>query len=109
MNPANINGNTVCLAVTDTSHAATQILGSTTLGSYQVIVKNAGASNAFINFGQTSGVAAAVAPTDGTPANGYPVLAGSIETLTIAPNSYVTAICATGLTATLYFTPVSGE
>lgn len=109
MTAANLQGNTVCLAVTDTSHAATQIVGSTTLGSYQVILNNAGANTAFINIGQNSSVAAAVIPTDGTPAAGYPILGGSIQTLSLAPNSWLTAICATGLTTTLYITPVGGD
>jgi hypothetical protein len=111
-----IQGNTVALAVTSTAHSAVQIDAPTNgPGNINFVVCNIGTSLGYISYAPPgpgnsapSPTLAAVIPTDGTPANGYPVLAGSKETITAPPGSYWSAICASGLTTTITVTPGEG-
>lgn len=105
-------GNTVCLAVTSTAHAAVQVPGAGP-ANMNYVVANSGTSLAFITAlaplagGVASNPVAAI-PVDGTPANGYEVLAGSKEVVTFPANAYFSAITAAGTTTTLYITPGEG-
>lgn len=107
-------GNTACLSVTSTAHSAVQVSGGGP-ANMNYVVTNVGPNTAWIvgaapgPNGAPAPTLAAVAPTDGTPANGYPILAGSKESLTYPPNSYFSAITAATTTATLYITPGEGE
>ena len=70
-----------------------------------MVVSNVGAVTVFIGWGATAAAATAnaVIPT-GTPSDGYPVLAGTKETLQIPGNYYVTGITGSS-TAVVYLTP----
>tara|TARA_Y100000310_G_scaffold201702_1_gene201792 strand:+ start:9812 stop:10159 length:348 start_codon:yes stop_codon:yes gene_type:complete len=73
----------------------------------QLRIYNAGPNRAFIAKGTSTVVA--VEPTDGTPADGMPIDPGVIEIIGFkAGETHVAAICASGETATLYYTPGVG-
>ena len=109
-------GNTIALNVTATTHSAVQV-DLPTQGPLNInyVITNLGPNTAYISWAPPSpGNAApspaltAVIPVDGTPANGYPILSGSKETITAPPNAFVSAICAATQTATLLITPGEG-
>ena len=108
-----IQGNTVEMDVTASSHATVQVPGGGP-GNINYIFTNTGANPCWVAMAQAGPGGAvptvtAAIPTDGTPANGYPVLAGSKESITGPVNAYFSAICAAALTTKLYITPGEGE
>ena len=109
-----IQGNTVEMDVTSTTHSTIQVSGGGP-GNMNYILTNTGSNTVWVAYALPATVGGAaptvtvVAPTDGSPANGYPVLAGSKESVTGPPNAYFSAICAAGLTSKLYITPGEGE
>ena len=96
-------GNTVAITSAVASTAAVQV--GTTSGQY--LIQCVGAVPIFVNVGQTSSVGAAVIPTNGAPANGFPVQAGSSKVYTLPPGAWFTTI-ASATTSTLYITPGDG-
>jgi hypothetical protein len=105
-------GNTVCLSVVTTSHTPVQVAG-TGSSAVNYRIYNAGTNTAFIlaSMPQTGNVAPSMTvtiPTDGTPGNGIPVVAGATVTLNLPPNAYFSAICANAQSATIYITPGDG-
>ena len=118
--PFTPQGNTVAVTVTGTSSTAVQApnIQGVGLGSGQYTVTNIGTQTVFIvatNARQSDGslttaaqAAAAVIPVNGTPANGFPILANTSQTLTFSPGAWFTAIAsATG--STLYLSPGDGQ
>lgn len=102
-------GQTVCLAVTASQHAAVQVPG-TPSGAYTYEVVNAGTKTAFIatsaNGTDTQGLAAV--PADGNPAWGRAILSGEICTFNAQVDAFFTAICGGSDSTTLYITPGEG-
>lgn len=90
-------GETVSISATDTS-------GSTTISMNHggsLVVTNSGSSLCYISFGQGS------APTATT--SDYPVLATSQQTITVPEDvTHVAAICESGDTTTVKFSPGEG-
>lgn len=101
-------GNTVALSVTTSSHNAVNVPGLNNNASMQYEITNTGPNPAFVVAGPNSGVAAAVIPTDGTPANGWVIMNGQRKVITTYANAWFTAICASTQSATLYITPGDG-
>ncbi len=99
-------GNTAAIDVTDTASTGVQA-PSSPQGQSGALVYNAGPNTAFLAAGASN--VAAVAPIDGTPANGQPIPGGAIMALTFPPNAYFSAICAAGETATIYITRGEGN
>lgn len=103
-------GNQAVLAATDTSTASPIALTPfQSLQPSQVLAYNAGANDVFLTWAPTTAGAVAVMPTAGNPKLGILIPAGAVLTLTAAPAQYYAAICATGLTATLYLIPGEGN
>jgi len=102
------SGNTVVITASTTAPAPVQV-PSNTLGSNQYRIINSGTVVVALGFGQTSAIAAAggVIPTT-TQSNCLPLLPGTDEIITFAPNAYFTAN-ATSSTATIYITPGDGD
>lgn len=69
---------------------------------------NAGSSTVFLNWGDTSAGAAAVAPTVGSPAVGKPLLAGQTKVYYIGFATWIDVISVTG-SNTVYATPGLGS
>lgn len=99
--------NSAALAVTDTSTATPIQVKGALNNATQRMVYNAGPNDCFLANGASN--VAAVVPVAGTPANGTPIPAGAVMTLSYPPNTYFAAICATGKTATLYLVPGEGN
>ena len=102
------SGNTVVISATTTAPAPVQVT-STTLGSNQYRIINSGTVTVILGFGQTSALASAggVVPVT-TQSNCLPLLPGTDEIITFAPNAYFTANATTG-TETIYITPGDGD
>lgn len=92
---------TIAVAVTATS-AATVLPVKT--GSQIVVTSPSANAIAFVAFGASTTVV--VVPT--TEANGYPILPGTVQTLTVAPGATHVA-CIGSVSSTLYFTRGEGE
>lgn len=98
--------NTATLAVTSTSGNVAINLN----GAQQVELNNDGASTCFVVFGVDNTVTAtAVSGSAGS----YPVKSGECKIITFAPSvaplvKFMAAICAAGLTTTLYASPGVG-
>lgn len=93
------------LAVTDVAATALHLNG--TGNSY--VVSNAGSKTAFIAIGAAAVTVAAIVL--GAVGGGYPILAGAIMTVSTSAgtDSYITAICLSGETTTLYISQGSGS
>jgi len=102
-------GNTVVISATTTASSAVQV-PSSTLGGNQYRIINSGSVVVILGYGPTSALANAGAATipSSTQANCLPLLPGTDEIITFAPNAYFSANCTTG-TATLYITPGDGD
>lgn len=98
-------GNTSLIAVTQTASTGAQF-ASVPTGASQVQFVNAGPNQVYV--AQAATATNAVIPTAGTPANGMPIPAGAICTYSIPPLAYLSFICDTGKTATLYVTRGEG-
>jgi len=101
-------GNTVVISATTTASTPVNVLSST-LGGSQYRIINSGTVTVILGYGMTSAQAAsgAVVPTT-TQNNCLPLLPGTDEIITFAPNSYFSAN-ATSSTATIYITPGDGD
>ena len=99
-------GNTIGMNVTATS--SSEALGSTAAHAGKVIrIYNAGTGIVFVATGGAT-VTAAI-PTDGTPANGFPICPGRETGMTLqGGQTYIAAICPGAETATIYITQGSG-
>ena len=99
-------GNTV----TFTANTATPIgvqVPSTTIGGNQYRIINSGNVTVFLGIGNTASNAANNAVVITSNASSYPLLSGTDEILTFAPNWYFVGITASG-SATIYITPGDG-
>ena len=99
-------GNTVVFTAAATAPTPVQAL-SVTLGGNQYRILNAGNVTVFLGIGNTSANATANAVAVTSSQASYPLLPGTDEILTFAPNWYFTAATASG-TATIYITPGDG-
>jgi len=99
-------GNTVTFIAATSAPTAVQALSST-LGGNQYRIINSGTVTVFLGIGNTASNAANNAVVVTTTAPSYPLLPGTDEVLTFAPNWYFTGITASG-TATVYITPGDG-
>jgi hypothetical protein len=99
-------GNTVTFTASTTAPSAVQVL-STTLGGNQYRILNAGSSTVFLGIGNTSANASANAVVVSSTGSAYPLLPGTDEILTFAPNWYFTGITSSG-TSQIYITPGDG-
>lgn len=120
MQPFAPQGNTVAITVAATSSTAVQVpntqgagLGGpnflvTNIGTQTVFVAATGARQSDGSLTAAATATAAVIPVNGTPANGWPVLANTSQTITLPPGAWITTIAAaTG--STLYVTPGDGQ
>lgn len=109
--PGFIRGNSYEIDVTDTS-GNVSVDAAASLQTQQYIFSNEGANTAFVTFTIPAALGGAtpvaVAPASGAPANGFPILAGSVQCFSLCAGARIAAICKTGLTTTLYITPVEG-
>jgi hypothetical protein len=98
-------GNTVVFTAASSAPTPVQCL-STTLGGNQYRIINAGTTTVFLGYGTSAAnaTATAVAVTSSQPA--FPLLPGTDEILTFAPNAYFTGYSTT--TAVVYITPGDG-
>lgn len=99
-------GNTVVFTAAVTAPTAVQAV-STSLGGNQYRILNAGSSTVFLGIGPDAAGAASNAVIVTTSQKSYPLLPGTDEILTFAPNWYFTGITASS-TATVYVTPGDG-
>jgi len=101
-------GNTVVISATTTASTPAQV-PSSTLGGNQYRIINSGAVTVILGYGQTAALASsgAVVPTT-TQNNCLPLLPGTDEIITFAPNAYFSAN-ATSSNATIYITPGDGD
>lgn len=99
-------GNTVIFTAATTAPTPVQGL-SRTLGGNQYRILNSGNVTVFLGIGPTAADATANAVTITTTAGSYPLLPGTDEILTFAPNWYFTGATASG-TAVCYVTPGDG-
>ena len=110
-NPFTPQGNTVCIVVTGTSGTAVQVNAGAGAGygGADYLATVVGTVTVFVHSEQASAgtAAAAVIPVANTPANTFPLLAGSAQTIRLAPGAWFTAI-ASGAGSTLYLTPGDG-
>jgi len=99
-------GNTVVFTAAVTAPAPVQA-SSTTLGGNQYRIINSGSVTVFLGYGVDSGNATNSAVVVTTTGPAYPILAGTDEILTFAPNAYFTGITGSS-TAAVYITPGDG-
>lgn len=105
--PFTPSGNTVTFTAATTAPAAVQAV-STTLGGNQYRILNAGSVVAFLGIGTTAAAANAAAVAVTSSGLAIPLLAGTDEIITFAPNAYFTAVTASS-TAVIYITPGDGN
>lgn len=102
------SGNTVTFTAAATAPTAVQVL-STTLGGNQYRILNAGTSTVFLGIGNTAANATSNAVVVTSTQTSYPLLPGTDEILTFAPNWYFTGVTAGGgATSVVYITPGDG-
>ena len=99
-------GDTVTFTASTTAPTPVQA-ASRTLGGNQYRILNAGTTTVFLGIGNTAAGATANAVAVTSSQGSYPLLAGTDEILTFAPNWYFTGITSTG-TAVIYITPGDG-
>lgn len=100
-------GNTVTFLAATTAPTAVQAL-SNSLGGNQYRIINAGVNTVFLGIGPSATAAAANAVVVTSSQSAYPLLPGTDEVLTFAPNWYFSGITSTG-TAQVYITPGDGQ
>ena len=105
--PFTPSGNTVTFTAATTAPAAVQAV-STTLGGNQYRILNAGSVVAFLGIGTTAAAANAAAAAVTSSGSAIPLLAGTDEVITFAPNAYFTAVTASS-SAVIYITPGDGS
>lgn len=99
-------GNTVTFSASTSAPTPVQA-ASSTLGGNQYRIINSGNVTVFLGYGVNASDATNSAVVVSTTAPSFPLLAGTDEILTFAPNAYFTGITATG-NATIYITPGDG-
>lgn len=99
-------GNTVVFAASTTAPTPVQAV-STTLGGNQYRIINPGTVTVFLGYGMTSADAANNAVVVSSSQASLPLLPGTDEILTFAPNAYFTGITSSGSTS-IYITPGDG-
>lgn len=105
--PFTPSGNTVTFTAATTAPAAVQAV-STTLGGNQYRILNAGSVVAFLGIGTTAAEANAAAVAVTSSGLAIPLLAGTDEIITFAPNAYFTAVTSSS-TAVIYVSPGDGS
>jgi len=105
--PFTPSGNTVTFTAATSAPSTVQAV-STTIGGNQYRILNAGSVTVFLGIGTTSSAASnnAVAVTSSQAS--IPLLAGTDEILTFAPNAYFTGVTGSS-TAVVYITPGDGS
>lgn len=98
-------GNTVTFTAASTAPTPVQC-SSTTLGGNQYRIINAGTTTVFLGYGVDAANATAYAVQVTSSQAAFPLLAGTDEILTFAPNAYFTGYSTT--TAVVYITPGDG-
>lgn len=91
-------GNTVAFIANTTAPAPVQCVSST-LGGNQYRIINAGTVTVFLGYGMTSADANTNAVVVTSSGASFPLLPGTDEILTFAPNAYFTGVTATGNSA----------
>jgi hypothetical protein len=99
-------GNTVVFAATTSAPTPVQA-ASSTLGGNQYRIINSGNVTVFLGYGVNASDATNNAVVVTTTGTSFPLLAGTDEILTFAPNAYFTGITSTG-SANVYITPGDG-
>ena len=105
--PFCLSGNTVTFTAATTAPTPVQCVSST-LGGNQYRILNAGINTVFLGVGTTAAQATASAAVVTTTANCLPLLAGTDEIITFAPNAFFTGVTSTG-NAVVYITPGDGD
>lgn len=99
-------GNTVTFTASTSAPTPVQAVSST-LGGNQYRIINAGLVTVFLGYGATSSAATSNAAVVTSTAGSIPIIAGTDEILSFAPNAYFTGITSSG-TAVVYVTPGDG-
>jgi len=99
-------GNTVTFTAA-TSAPTPVSVPSTTLGGNQYRILNSGNVTVYLGIGNTSANATANAAVVSSSQAAYPLLPGTDEILTFAPNWYFTGITSSG-SAVVFITPGDG-
>jgi hypothetical protein len=99
-------GNTVTFNAATSVPTPAQAV-STTIGGNQYRIINSGNVTVFLGYGVTASDATNNAVVVTTTGTSFPLLAGTDEILTFAPNAYFTGITSTG-SANVYITPGDG-
>jgi len=99
-------GNTVAFTANVSAPTPVQA-ASSTLGGNQYRIINSGNVTVFLGYGVNASDATNNAVVVTTTGTSFPLLAGTDEILTFAPNAYFTGITSTGL-ANVYITPGDG-
>lgn len=105
--PFTPTGNTVTFTAANVAPATVQAV-STTIGGNQYRLLNAGAVTVFLGVGTTAAQANASATVVTASANCIPLLAGTDEIITFAPNAHFTGVTSSS-TAVVYITPGDGD
>jgi len=105
--PFTPSGNTVTFTAATSSPTPVQAV-STTLGGNQYRILNAGSVIAFLGFATSASGASNNAVVVVSTATSIPLLPGTDEVITFAPNAYFTAITSSG-NAVIYITPGDGN
>lgn len=98
-------GNTVTFTAAGTAPTPIQASGNT-LGPTQYLVQNAGFVTVFLGYGANSSVATSNAATITTTGNSVPLVAGSVQVLTLQPNLFFTGVASSN--TSVYITPGEG-
>ena len=99
-------GNTVAFTANVSAPTPVQA-ASSTLGGNQYRIINSGNVTVFLGYGVSASDATNNAVVVTTTGTSFPLLAGTDEILTFAPNAYFTGITSTG-SANVYITPGDG-
>jgi len=99
-------GNTVVFTAATSAPTPTQAV-STTIGGNQYRIINSGNVTVFLGYGVNASDATNNAVVVTTTGTSFPLLAGTDEILTFAPNAYFTGVTSTG-SANVYITPGDG-
>jgi len=99
-------GNTITFNAATSAPTPSQAV-STTIGGNQYRIINSGNVTVFLGYGVTASDATNNAVVVTTTGTSFPLLAGTDEILTFAPNAYFTGITSTG-SANVYITPGDG-
>ena len=98
-------GNTITFTAGVVAPTPVQV-SSTTLGGNQYRIINAGSTLVFLGYGNDAATATTASANVTTSGTAFPLLAGTDEILTFAPNAYFTGTSTAN--ATIYITPGDG-